>query len=228
MAKKKLTSALKKKIDAAPFRLRKGDYDGDALKYLNRKRGAVKAKKTKAANKKAAEEKAVSKKKKRRQSVEARYMPLHICDTVIQPDTEIYMIIAASARLKKMSIYKYAKQFEPEICKLIKGYMVFFKKEFDDLIDIIQELPESKKTFVPVKGKEIPRVKAVFLLHSFKSFLLASCEVYSQVLIEAAYDLFGNIHVSVPWPIQYTKFECEGLEEFIDEHYPNISYFKND
>lgn len=238
MPKRKLTASLKKKIKENYHRLKKADYDGDALAYLNRVRGAAKGRKAKAFGQKNTDGKTRGKSKPKQWGVTSsekqpkrrsyKQIPFYVHGIIIEPGTEAYGIVAASARMRKMSIARFVKENEEAIADLIDGYLVFSKVEIDKLIQIITDLPSKKKTFVPTNGKERPRVKVIFLLHSLKSFMLATCEIYEQILIEFGYDLFGNVHVDVPYPVQYTKFECEELLEWLDENYPNISYFKND
>lgn len=215
MPKRKLTESLKKKLKKDYNKVKKSDYSGEALTYLNRVRGAAKGRK--------------AKKKIHKEKVEEIKASLHICGRVIAPGSEAWNIIAASARLKKQSIYKYASLNEEAICKLINDFLIFANKEIDYLINEISELPKSKKVFVPVKGKEITRTKAIFILHSLKSFMISTMGIYEQILIDYAYDLFGNIHFDAPYPIQYTRYKEDGeMDGFLDENFSNISYFKND
>lgn len=53
-------------------------------------------------------------------------------------------------------------------------------------------------------------------------------EVYEAIMIEAAYDLYGNLHIDLPKPGEYADIEDEEeLLDFIDSEYSNIRYIRN-
>lgn len=227
MIRKKLTSSLKEKIKKDFRKLKKSDFDGDALAYLNRVRGAAKGRASQKKNKKEAGKKAIAKVvSKKTPSVKAK--AITIGGITIEPDSKAYEILQASATNTNKTLAKFVKENEKAIEKLLADYLIAFKKECDDLIKLIHELPKKAKVFSPVRTKTITKHYVIFLLHSIKKAILETGVTYEPVFVEASFDLYGNLHVDVPRPGEYKELEGEDLLDFIDSEYPNITYIRND
>lgn len=234
MIRIKLTDSLKKKIKEQYRSLHKSDFDGEALAYLNRVRGAAKGRSAQKKVRHEKEKKAKAKQKKKskgKTKKEKKFrLPkeLRICGLVLKKDDPGYIIIAGSARNKNQSVAKFVKDNESAICKMLSDYLVFEKKEIDYLRADIKSLPNNKKTFVPTKTFVKSHTRASFLLHMLKKTMIELAAIYPFVFIEYAYDLEGNIHFNCPQPSEYAEMDGEELLDFLDNDYPNITWIRND
>lgn len=221
MIRRKLTKSLKEKIRTNYRNLKQADFDGEALTYLKKVRGAAKGRN--------------AKKKKKSPPKESKPHAIKIGDTVIEPDSKAYEIIALSAKNKNQSLKKFVHENKKAIEELLRDYLVFFKTEIDTLIKTIRSLPKGAKIFVPIRGQEKSRPRAIFLLHSIKKAMLELAPIYEVVFIEAAYDLYGNLHFNCPQPGEYKHIgdedndsDYDEILDFIDNEYPSITYIRND
>jgi len=228
MIRRKLTASLKEKIKKEFSKLRLRDFDGEALSYLKKVRGAAKGRKAK--KKKHKEQ---SKKRATRFESEVeltgKEKPLKIGKHTVDPTSKAYEIIILSARNKNQSLKKFVKENESAIEKLLDDYLIFVKSEIDNLIKQIRELPKKAKVFIPIHGKEKSRPRAIFMLHSIKKAMMELAAIYEVVFIEYGMDLYGDLHFNCPQPHEYKDIEDgDELLDWIDEHYPNITYIRND
>lgn len=230
MIRRKLTESLKKKIKKSYKSLKKADFDGDALAYLNRVRGAAKGRnaKKKTLHEKEAKEKSKKKGKKTKEKTFKEPKNIKVCGTTLERDDPGYIIIAGSARNKNKSIGQFVKENEEAICKMLRDYLVFEKKEIDYLRSDIKSLPSDRKVFVPIKTFTKSHTRASFLLHMIKKTLIELANIYPFVFIEYAYDLNGNMHFNCPQPSEYQDMDGEELMDFLDDNYPAITFIRND
>lgn len=228
MIRRKLTSQLKAKIKADYRKLKQSDFDGDALRYLKQVRGAAKGRTHKKAKARESAKKAIEKVQGTAKKI-GKEVDLIIGQHVIKPGTKAYEVIILSAKNKKQSVKKFIKENEKAIEQLLADYLLFFKSEIDTLVKVIRELPKKAEIHVPVKRKKMSRPRAIFILHSIKKAMLELAPIYEAVFIEAAYDLYGNMHFNCPQPGEYKHIEDgDELLDFIDENYQNITYIRND
>lgn len=226
MARKKLTEKLKAEIKKNHRKLKKADFSGEALAYLNRVRAGHKAAKTRKRN---AGEKKPSKDKSKGKRVEKIDQSIKIGKKTIKPGSQSYELIKEAAKSKKQSVKKFVSENKEAIEALLDNYLIYGRKEIDDLIEEVKELPSNKKIFIPIKGKIRSKARAIFILHQIKKTLLNLADVYEVIFIEYAYDLNGNMYIDVPIPSEYGSIEDgDELLDFIDENYSNITYIRND
>lgn len=224
MIRRKLTKQLKEKIKSDFRKLKQSDFDGEALRYLKQVRGAAKGRSAQKTKKKKAAEKRIEK-----VVGHGTGKKIKIGDTTVEPGTKAYELISASAKNKNQSIAKFVKENEKAIEQMLKDFLIFFKSEIETLVQTIRELPKNVKIFVPIRGNILSKARAIFILHAIKKTMLELCEIYEVVFIEAAYDLYGNLHFNCPQPGEYKNIEDgEELLEFIDDRYANITYIRND
>lgn len=230
MIRRKLTPSLKKKIKNDFKNLRLRDFDGEALAYLRKVKSASNAKTgTKPAAKKKTQKKKASKEKTpKKKKVQKSEEPIKIAGKIIKPGSEAYELIQTGAKAKNQTVKKFVRENEEAISRMLENYLIFFKKEIDDLIKFIRELPDGSKIFSPIKHKKISRSYVIYLLHAIKKAMLETSLIYEVVFIEYALDLYGNLHVNVPRPGEYAELGGDDLLEFIDDRYANITYIRND
>jgi len=227
MIRRKLTPSLKKKIKDDYKHLRLADFDSEALTYLKQVRGAAKGR---AAKKKQEKEKKKTSKKEapKKEAGKKSQEEIKVAGKIIKPGSKAYELISEGAKVKNQSVKKFVQENEAAIEKMLKDFLIFAKKEIDDLIILIRSLDKSSKVFCPIKTKVISRPYAIYLLHAIKKAILETELTYEVVFIEYAFDLSGNIHFNCPRPSEYIEYMGEELLEFIDDEYPNITYIRND
>jgi hypothetical protein len=228
MPKRKLTEKLKSQIRQDYSRLKQSDFEGEALAYLKQVRGAHKGL-----------ERQKEIRKERSEKVKEKYIPhasqpkdrkpkITIEGNEILPGSLAYEIIEASARNKKQTVKKFVAENRETIGKMLRDYLIFHRKEIDDLRELINSLPSGSKIFSPIKRKVISAVTAHMILHMIKKTLIDTCGVYPYIFIEYAFDLEANLHFNCPRPGEYAKFEdCEELQEFLEDRYPNIEWIEH-
>jgi hypothetical protein len=224
MAKRKLTPSLKEKIKKDYARLKQADYDGEALAYLKQVRGGHRGR----VSQRKAKEKKVEKIKK---AIPARAdkntnKGVKVGDRFIPKGSSAYIVIEASAKNLGVSVSKFVKMHKDNIEQLLKDYFIFARKEIDDLILLIKEVPV--KVHSPIKGRVIKPSTASFNLHSIKKALIEMCGVYPYIFIEYAFDLEGAMHFNCPRPGEYVEMDCEELKEFLEDRYTNITWIDHD
>lgn len=226
MPKKKLTDRLKERIKRDYHRLRQADFEGDALRYLRQVRGGHKGRRVQARLRKEKEAKVAKQIPKAAEGKKGR--SIKIGDHAYAPGSQVYELIKLSALNVGMTMPKFMKEHQGDLEKLIKNYLVFARKEIDDVRRLIKALPRSSKIFSPVKHGGISAKYASFILHMVKKSIVATGLTYDVVFIEYGFDLEANLHLSCPRPGEYKNLEGGGFLEFIDDQYPNITYIGND
>lgn len=225
MPKKKLTPNLKEFLKGNYRKVKQADYEGEALTYLKKLRSLASARKHKQTGKTKSKKSTASSRKKTPKKDEE----IRIGKRTIKPGTKAYEIIKEGAKIKKQSIKRFASENESAIEELLKNYLIFFKKEIEDMIEEVRNLPKKAKVFIPIRGKERSKQRAIFLLHAIKKAMLELAEIYEVVFIEGAYDLSGNLHINIPMESEYKDItDGDELLEYIDDRYANITYIKND
>lgn len=227
MPKRKLTDRLKAEIKANYRNLRQADFDGDALRYLKQVRGAAKGRRAQGKIREAKAEKV--RKAIPTGDADGKGKPITIAGVKHFPGSKIYEIVKVSAANTGMSVSKFVKENKDNLETLVKNYLIFSKKEIDDLRKLIKQLPDESKVISPVRHGGISRKYASFLLHTIKKTMIELAPVYPYIFIEYAFDLDANLHFACPRPNEYQDIEDgEELLEWIDDRYPNITYIRND
>lgn len=227
MPRRKLTGKLREQIKRDYRKLKQSEFEGEALSYLKQVRGAHKGK---VAQRKLREVKREKIKKAIPSAEEkpGRKYKVIVKGEVIPPGSLAYQIIEASARNKNQSVKTFVSENESEIATLLKDYLIFQKKEIDDLRKLIGELPKGSLIFSPIKNKKISAATASLNLHLIKKTLIDTCEIYPYVFIEYAFDLEANLHFNCPRPGEYATLEdCEELREYLEDRYPNITWIEH-
>lgn len=203
MAKRKLTDKLKKQIKETPYRLRKADYSGDALAYLNRVRGARKAVKTK-----------IQKAKYKAPKKKREGAPAQISD-----------LVDIAAKAKKMTPKAFRKKYKDEVKEFETTGKIFYNREAELLSQDARFLPKGRGVYV--NNKRVTRVKASYLVTRFKHRVLQTGLTYDRMNIEHYYDSRGNLHINLPNPNELNKFEDESdMLDFVQDNYPITFYRK--
>jgi hypothetical protein len=199
---RKLTDRVREKIRTEYRSLRLSDYDGDALTYLKRVRGAAKGRKAKSAK--------VAK-------VEALKIPV---------DSEIYRIIEKAAKMKKMSVKAFVKKHRSSIEALMKDGDFVVQRETEYLIDDIRRLPKGKKVLVndgngyATKGK----LTDIFDIQQFTQHVASYSNIFLLVY-RVHYKLDGNLsHYLPPVDVYEAAEEEQEVIDLLDEYYPEITY----
>lgn len=228
MIRRKLTERLKETIKSDFKSLRKKDFDGEALAYLNRVKGAHKGRVTQKRQRKEQKEKLAALAPSDTKGA-GKGKGIVVGGKSYAPGTQVYEIIKLSAINKNQTVAKFIKENRDALEELLKNYLIFAKKEIDDLRKLIKALPKSTKIYSPVRRSTTSARNASFILHMIKKTLVEICSIYPIVFIEYAFDLDGSLHFACPRPGEYKDFEdCFDLKEFIDDRYPNITYIEHD
>lgn len=209
MAKRKLTKKLKEQIKQKPYRLKKSDFSGEALEYLNRIRGARKAVKTK--EKKAKYKAPRLKSQGRPQTVE-----------------DLYNVLLKKSGLTKK---QFAKKY-PDAAGHMKKQKIAGNRELEMLKqDIEFSLPPGAKVYI--NGKRASKVKAINYLVRLKGRIMRTGLTYERISVEYTYDAKGNIYIKIPTPADFASAGREAGDEnrdeetldFIQENYP-IQFYR--
>lgn len=201
MPKRKLTAKLKKQIKESPFRLRKDDFAGDALAYLNRVRGAIKAKKTK--DKK--EKYKAPRKKSEREPV------------------QVQALIDMAARSKGMTPKQFEKKFPKDVAQFRNEMILVYNREIDLMKLDILFFERGRKIFNV--GKRIKKSYSIYILTRVKNKIIETGLTYDRVNLRHHYDGSRALHIEVPIPIEYKNMSGWAVLDFIKEFYPNITYY---
>lgn len=190
MARKKLTEKLKAEIKANPYRLKKSDFSGDALKYLNRVRGARKAVKTKARKQVYINPKRKSRRRKETPSD----------------------FIAGLAKSEGMSVKKYRQKYKESITEFEKTGRTAHNRDSELLKDDIEFSPDEIKVYI--NKRKTSKVNAVYYLTRLKRRMIREDLIYPEISIRFSYDFKGNIYIDLP---KFDKLESIGdnYEELI-------------
>lgn len=202
---RKLTDRVREKIRTEHRKLRKSDYDGEALTYLNRVRGAAKGRK-------AAKEKVAK-----------------VDDLVIPKDSEIYRIIEGAAKYKKTSVKKFIKQNRQSIVDLMQEGDFVFQRETDYLIEDIRHVKKGQSVLVNDGNgyrKTAPKTD-IYNITSFTQYIFSNTEIF-MLIYRVHRKLNGDLTHYLPPVDEYEELEESGeIEEMLDSYYPEITYLKS-
>lgn len=214
MPRKKLTASLKVKIKSDYSKLKESDFQGEALTYLRRVRGAAKSRKIKSDT------------------------TLMIDKIKIPKDSELYLKIEGVAKMKGKTIKQFLqnKNNRKAVELLAKDGGITINRESEYLISDIRKLPKGRKVFW--NGEEVARMYAISLIMEIQA---SSSQLSNIVMIRyrVRYDLFGNLHIThVP-----SREEIDEALDKVDEYdtddereqfwlefmnkYKNIDYVKS-
>lgn len=171
MAKKKLTERLRAKIKADYSKLKESDFDGEALTYLRRVRGAAKSRKIK------------------------KDETLKIEGLKIPKNSELYQKIEGVASMKGQSVAKWIKNKKNKaaVLLLFKNGGITVDRESEYLIGDIRKMPKKAKVFW--NEEEVTKVYAISLIMEIQ----ASSAQFSNIVMiryEVRWDLMGNLHIT--------------------------------
>lgn len=206
MAKKKLTPSLKAKIKSDYSKLKLSDFEGEALSYLKKVRGAAKGRKTQR------ESKAV------------------VDDFEIPKDSELYDIVKKAAKLKKMSVKRYISKYKEELKNLLQEGDFVVQRETEYLIEDISKLKKGKKVFVNDGNGYIVRGRNQDILNiqQFTQHVLSHTDIF-LIIYRVHYKLSGDLSHYLPDAEEYEGAEDpQSIEEVLDSYYPEITYLKSD
>lgn len=197
---KKLTDAVKTKVKQGVFK--KSDLGGPALSYFNRVAGARKARKKKA---------------EKIAKVDA---------LVIPRDSEMYAIIEAAARIKKMTVRQFIKKHRQSIIDLMREGDFVLQRETEYLIEDVRAVKKGSKVFVNDGNGYRVFSKKNDILHivQFTQHMMTNTDVFLIIYREHR-KLNGDLSHYLPDPEEYESMEeQEELLDMLDGYYPNITY----
>ena len=201
----KLTDRLKEQIKKDYARLRLSDFDGEALTYLKKVRGAAKGRKT------------------QRESV------AKIDELVIPKDSELYRIIERGAELKGMSVAKFIKKFKKELLEVAEKGDFIASRETEYMIEDINHIRKGNKVLVnDGNGYMVaPKLRDIFNIQQFTQHILSNSDIF-LIVYRVHYKTTGDISHYLPPPEEYQDLEDEeSLESMLDSYYPEITYLKS-
>lgn len=197
--RKKLSAKLRAEIKAHPSKFRKKELAGDALTYLNRVRGAAKARKIKLDT------------------------TVKISNVVVSKNTEIYSIIEAAAASHKMTPAKFVEKYPDQLKAYIKKDKFYVSREAEYLkADILKA-----KRKVYVNGIVTDPKKAKYYVTRMKNKMVNTNLIYNIVIIEHYYDAAGNLHITIPLPYEYAGLDEQEVLDLIENDYDNTSFYYN-
>lgn len=206
MAKKritrKLTDKVREKIKSDYKTLRLSDYDGDALVYLRKVRGAAKGRKAKAAKVAKIEELSIPK------------------------DSEMYRIIEKAAKMKKMTVKAFVKKHRASIEALMKDGDFVVQRETEYLISDIEHLPKGKRVLVNDGDgyTSTSKLNDIYNIQQFTQHVAAYSNIFLLVY-RVHYKLDGNLsHYLPPVDLYEATEEEQEVIDLLDEYYPEIAY----
>lgn len=201
---RKLNDRVKERIKKDYAKLSKKDFDGEALVYLNRVKGAAKGRKAKKAK--------VAK----------------VDDLLVPRDSEMYRIIEAAAKAKKMSVAAFMKKHRESIEALMKDGDVVLQRETDYLIEDIRRLKKGKKVFVN-DGNGYVKKSPLNDIYDIQAFTqkIATTDIF-LIIYRVHYKLNGDLTHYLPDPEEYDELEeVEEIMEMLDSYYPDITYLRS-
>lgn len=205
MSKKKvirtLSDRVKERIKRDYAKLNKKDFDGEALSYLNRVKGAAKARKVKKGK--------IAK----------------VDELVIPRDSEMYRIIERAAKAKHMTVAAFIKKHRESIEALMKNGDIVNQRETDYLISDINKMRKGGKVYVNDLNGYVrtPRLNDIYNIQAFTQ-TVAVTDIF-LIVYRVHYKLNGDITHFLPTPDEYDGLETnEEMMEMLDSYYPEITY----
>lgn len=169
--RRKLTAKLKEQIKADYRHLKLQDFDGDALTYLKKVRGAAKGRKAK------------------------RDAVAHVGETIIPKDSDLYSLIQTGAKHRKMSVKAFIKKYKDEIDALLKNGDFVLERESDKLIHDLASLKQPRKVYVNDFNGFVrtPSKEAILNIKLFVQYIMAHSDVF-LVLFRTHFKLNGDVY----------------------------------
>lgn len=202
MKRKKLTTKLRNYIRSNYRKVKKKDFDGDALAYLNRVRGAARARSLK--------------KKKADNQVK-------VGETIIPENSDLHKIIEEGARQQKLTVKQYIKKHKEALSDYIEKGEVHMIRAVKNLKGDIK-----KAKSVRINGKKVSKKKAEQMLEEFNNTFVEEGGIYDIIALEHEYDMKGNLFLELPDPEEYEGLEGPDFQEFINDNYKKINFISND
>jgi hypothetical protein len=198
---RKLTDSLRVRIKKDYAKLNRKDFDGAALTYLNRVKGAAKARKIKKGK--------IAK----------------VDDLVIPRDSEIYRIIERAAKSKKMTVAAFIKKHRDAIEALMKDGDIVNQRETEYLIEDIKKIRKGGKVYVN-DGNGYVRTPSLNDIYNIQAFTqaVAVTDIF-LIIYRVHYKLNGDLTHYLPVPDEYEGIEeNEEMMQMLDTYYPEITY----
>lgn len=191
--KKRLTSKLKEQIKQNYKKLKKSDFSGKALTYLNRVKGAAKA----------------------REAKKKQY--IQVGDEQVKRTSELGKVLENSAKAKGKTVKQFVKENLSDVQKLKTDYKETDNKAIDDISKVIENRPSNAKVFV--NGERFSEVEAVFQLEHFRNQIRRIDKSIMQILVDFQLDLKGNIYLQLPeMPDDIEEMELEDLANYFEDY----------
>lgn len=196
--RKKLTASLREKIKNNPRGFKKKDLSGEALTYLNRVRGAAKARKIK------------------------KDTTVKINKRKLDKKSDAYRIIAAAAKNVGLTPAEFIKRNPKSIDAFLDNSKFYVNEE----MDIVKKNIDAMTGDVHQKNKKTTKSRAKYYITRIRNKLINDAPVYDKILLEYYMSASGDAFIDVPFPNEYSSIHFwEDLLFFIDSNYPQISYY---
>jgi hypothetical protein len=183
--KRKLSARTKQEIKQNFKKLKKSDYSGEALTYLNRVKGAAKARAAKA----------------------KQY--IQVGTKQVKKTSHLGKIITKAAEIRGTSVKEYIKEDIESVEKLGKNYRELSDdKAIDDLAGIIENRGNTK---IFVNEEKFSEIEAIYEIEDLRNKIRRVDKSIMQILVKYEVDLKGNLYFKVP---EVPEVEDEDLEEF--------------
>lgn len=210
MAKKKriqrkLTDKLKAKIKKEYAKLRLADYEGDALTYLRKVRGAAKGRKSK------------------------RDSEANIEGLRIPKDSEAYALIKAMAKAKGVTVKQLLKKYKKEVSELLEDGVLVIQRETEYLISDLKKLPKSNRIYINDNDgfTRIGKEEAILRLQLLLMHCAALTDIF-MLIYRVQFKLDGDVRFYCPLKDQYEDLiTSEEITDMLDEYEPEIIYIES-
>jgi len=203
--RRKLTDKLKKYIRENYRSLKKSDFAGDALAYLNRVKGAAKGRKAQR------DGKAI---------IEGLKIP---------KDSSAYQLIFALAKAKGVSVRTLIKKYRQEIEPLLESGGIVIQRETDYLIKDLNSLKKGTLVFVNDGDgySKLSKEQAILRLQMLLMHCAALTNIF-MLIYRVEYKLDGDIKFYCPEEKKYKNIILEeSIKEFLDNYEPEIIYIES-
>jgi virulence-associated protein VapD len=184
--KRKLSARTKQEIKQNFKKLKKSDYSGEALTYLNRVKGAAKARAAKA----------------------KQY--IQVGTKQVKKNSQLGKIITKAAEIRGTSVKEYIKEDIESVEKLDRNYReTSEEKAIDDLAGIIENRGNTK---IFVNEEKFSEIEAIYEIEDLRNKIRRVDKSIMQILVKYEVDLKGNLYFKVPEVPEVE--EGEDLEDF--------------
>jgi hypothetical protein len=187
--KNKLTPKLKEQIKKDFKQLKKQDFSGDALKYLNKVKGAAKG----------------------RAAKKSKYIQLG--KKQVNENSLLGKIIKKSAEIKKTTVKKYVKENQKRIERLGDNYRETVNEiPIDSIAGYIEKRMSNAKTYI--NGVAFSEVEAIYEIEHLRNRIRRIDSSIMQIFWTFLIDMKGNLYFDIPdWPED--NFQDWDIEDII-------------